>query len=102
MGKARTKKAIELCHVYGIGLSFRNDWLPHGEVNAKILSETWIDKMQWFFDIDTNPQDPAYMFKEEDITSYVEPSAFAAMMETTSEFTRPRGWVVRILRPAFA
>ena len=78
---ARTKKAIEFCSLYGWGLSFRNDWAPHGEVNAKIFGETLSDKMQWFFDIYTNCQDPTYIFKEEDFTSYVETPACAAMME---------------------
>ena len=42
----RAPKAIEFCRLYGFGLRFRNGWLPHAEVNAKILSETWIDKMR--------------------------------------------------------
>ena len=65
---------------------------------AKILSETWIDKMQWFFGICANSQDPAYMFKEQDFTSYVEPRAFAAMMKRASESTQARGILVRNLR----
>ena len=83
-GKARTKKVIEICRW---SLSFRNDWAPHGEVNAQILNETWIDKMRYFFDIYTNSQDPAYMFEEEDFTFHVEPPALTAMMEAASEFT---------------
>ena len=101
MGQVRTKKTIKFCHLYRWDLSFRNDWAPHGEANAKILSETWIDKMQWICDICTNAQDPAYMFQEDDFTSYVEPPAFASMMDAASEFTQARGWLVRNLRPAF-
>ena len=93
MGKARAKKATEFCRLCCWGLSIRTEWAPRDVVNVEILSETWIDKMQWFFDIYTKSQDPAYMFKEDDFTSFVEPPGFAAMMETASEFTQARGWL---------
>ena len=99
LSKARTKTAIEFYRLCIWGLSFRHDWAPHGEASAKVLSETWIDKMQRFFVIYTNSQEPTYVFKDEDFTCCVETLPTSAMTETASEVPQARGWLVRSLRP---
>ena len=97
--QANTSAANEFAQRYRLGRSASFTLTLYGEEVAIILCQYWIAKMNHFFGQWTAGGGQKYVFKPEDVASFVEPEAFTEAFAVADGKVLQRMETLRNLRP---
>ena len=98
--EARTPTAKQWCTLFSVPRSARFDVRLHGERGASVLSLSWAQKMQYFFDLWLNAGSPeTVQYSEADIAGFVESQDFLDFIEGAEGKTLERAQQIRDLLP---
>ena len=77
--QACTSEAKAFCAKYGLAKLASYSYLKYGERVAQTMARCWVDKMTFWHDLYVEAEDPDFVFTDEVLKSYPEPSDMSAL-----------------------